>query len=98
MHSYFTRLPFVYDIITTIDYSVASTHSLSPFPLLIILEDYYEILDLKQGLEATVDDVKKAYRKLLIYFHPDKMKGSNEEISGMLSVSCIYILYGYVFI
>jgi DnaJ-domain-containing protein 1 len=33
-------------------------------------KDYYDILDLTK--EATEDEIKKAYRKLAIKFHPDK--------------------------
>ncbi len=34
------------------------------------MKDYYYILGLKK--EASIDDVKKAYRKLSFKFHPDK--------------------------
>jgi curved DNA-binding protein len=33
-------------------------------------KDYYRILDVSK--DATADDIKKAYRKLAIKYHPDK--------------------------
>src|SRR6187397_3195712 len=50
--------------------------------------DYYEVLGLARS--AQLEDIKKAYRKLAVQFHPDKNPGSKEAEDRFKEVSEAY--------
>ncbi|MDR0678520.1 MAG: molecular chaperone DnaJ [Holosporaceae bacterium] len=50
--------------------------------------DYYKILGVSES--ATDEEIKKAYRKMAIKFHPDKNKGDKEAESKFKSVNEAY--------
>ena len=40
-------------------------------------KDYYNILGVKK--DASEDDIKKAYKKLAMKYHPDRLSGKSDE-------------------
>ncbi len=50
--------------------------------------DYYEVLGVARG--AAADEIKKAYRKLAVQFHPDKNPGNKEAEEKFKEISEAY--------
>lgn len=51
-------------------------------------QDYYKILGIERG--ASADDIKKAYRKLAMKYHPDQNQGNDEAEAKFKEVSHAY--------
>jgi molecular chaperone DnaJ len=53
-----------------------------------VMTDYYNILDISRS--ATADEIKKAYRKKAIKYHPDKNPGDSESEKKFKEISEAY--------
>ena len=56
------------------------------------MSDFYQILGIERN--ATQDDIKRAYRKLAVKFHPDKNPGDSEAEKHFKKVSEAYGVLG----
>ena len=56
--------------------------------------DYYNVL--KVGRNATDDDLKKAYRKLAMKWHPDKNPNNKEAKANFNQISEVYEVWNLV--
>ena len=55
-------------------------------------ENLYSILEVSET--ATAEDIKKAYRKLSLKWHPDKNQGSQESVDKFQKISAAYEILG----
>ena len=52
------------------------------------MADYYETLGVAKN--ASADDIKKAYRKLALKYHPDRNQGDKEAEEKFKEISIAY--------
>ena len=51
-------------------------------------KDYYEVLGLQKG--ASEDEIKRAFRKLAVKYHPDRNQGNAEAESKFKEINEAY--------
>ncbi len=54
--------------------------------------DYYEVLGVRR--DASDEDIKKAYRKLVFQYHPDRNPGNQEAESKIRDINAAYAVIG----
>ena len=57
------------------------------------LDRYYKILEIEK--EASLDEIKKSYRKLVMKYHPDKLQGVSEDIVKLANEKFLAIQEAY---
>ena len=58
----------------------------------MVIRDYYRTLGLT--LEASEQDIKKAYRKLAMHYHPDRNGGNSESEERLKEINEAYRILG----
>ncbi|MEE2953548.1 MAG: TerB family tellurite resistance protein [Bacteroidota bacterium] len=58
-----------------------------------LLEEYFKILELKSN--ASIDEVKKAYRKMAMKYHPDKLDGVSDDIKRLAEEKFLKVKEAY---
>ncbi|KAL8139039.1 hypothetical protein V2J09_005040 [Rumex salicifolius] len=58
------------------------------FLLCILLKSYYDVLQVPKG--ASEDQIKRAYRKLVLKYHPDKNPGNEETTKKFAEINNAY--------
>lgn len=67
---------------------ITQTRSFHPTRPLLKGDDYYKRLGITKN--ASQDDIKKAYRKLAMQYHPDRNKGNKEAEEKFKQISEAY--------
>ena len=57
------------------------------------LEEYFKILELKSN--SSIDEVKKAYRKMAMKYHPDKLEGVSDDIKRLAEEKFLKVKEAY---
>jgi len=58
----------------------------------VLTRDYYRTLELT--LDASAQDIKKAYRKLAMQYHPDTNRGNSESEERLKEINEAYHILG----
>ena len=57
------------------------------------LENYYKILEVDKN--ASNEEIKKSYRKLVMKYHPDKLQGVSDDIVRLANEKFLTIQEAY---
>ena len=57
------------------------------------IDKYYKILEIEK--EVSIEEVKKAYRKLVMKYHPDKLQGVSDDIIKLANEKFLSIQDAY---